>query len=61
MAEITVEFNVYCSCGAELDTDVTDASVHNRWQTSVSVEPCERCMDAAEEKGFAKGEESIDA
>lgn len=59
MAEVTIEFNVYCSCGAELVTEVTDASNYNRWQTSVSVEPCEKCMDAAEEKGFREGEKSV--
>lgn len=57
MAEITVEFNVYCSCGEELDTEVQDASVHNRWQTSVTVEPCEKCAQRREDVGYDKGVE----
>jgi len=61
MADINVEVAIYCTCGEELDTEVTEASQYNRWRTSVDVTPCEKCLDAAEEKGFAKGEESVDA
>lgn len=59
MADINFEVNVYCSCGEELDVGVNAATVHNRWQTSLEVEPCQKCGEKQYDAGFSEGERSV--
>jgi hypothetical protein len=63
-ADVTVEFEVWCSCGAGLCNQCSTNG------TSVTVEPCEKCLekehDDAYDEGKADGrseaeEEKVDA
>ena len=59
MPEFTIEvpFEVVCAkCGNGLCRQ-SDASSH-KGQNSVTVEPCEKCLDESYDKGFRDGENS---
>jgi hypothetical protein len=49
-----IEFEVWCSCGAGL-CNATKTS-----GTSVTVEPCESCLDAAREEGKEEGRQEAE-
>ena len=56
--EVEVTFDVYCSCGAAL-CDQSTATDYQRGYggrgRSVTVEPCQKCLDMAEDAGYDKG------
>ena len=57
MPDVTVNIDVYCGrCGEGLcgQTEVKAASYYNS-QPGFHVEPCEKCLDAAEVKGYDEG------
>jgi len=59
-AEITttveVDFEVFCAkCGAGLCSQSTGGNTTRRRQPYVSVEPCERCLEAEYDKGHTEG------
>lgn len=53
MPELSVDFDVYCSCGAPL-CDQTDVS-QDRYGAKLTVEPCQKCLDEARDNGFNDG------
>lgn len=55
MPEMSVAFEVYCSCGNGL-CNQTDVSWGPRG-SSVTVTPCENCIQEAESRGHTKGYE----
>lgn len=57
MPDITVDVYVYCSCGEHLCNQSTVGTT-GRGTPSITVEPCQRCLDAAYDKGFDAAEES---
>jgi len=61
MPELTVEFEVYCSCGNGLCGQTTDGG-ENKWGSYITVEPCEKCLDQkydeGHEDGYEEGSES---
>ena len=48
---MSVEFKVFCNCGADLDAEF----VGNRYGADMRVEVCEKCLEAAKEEGHAEG------
>ena len=54
MAEITVEFEVICSCGNTLSAEEKITHNPNRAK-EVIVEPCEKCLAEAKDKGDTEG------
>ena len=52
MPVIEMDLEVYCSCGAGLCNQ--SHQKHNK-HGSITVEPCKKCIDAAEEKAHQKG------
>jgi hypothetical protein len=53
MPTFQLDFEVLCACGAGL-CSVSRVS-YNRGYPQVKVEPCERCLEKAENKGFENG------
>jgi len=53
MPEFTLDFEVHCSCGAGLCA--RSRVSYNRGFPQVEVEPCEKCLAKAEDKGFDSG------
>ena len=53
MPTFEVEFEVFCSCGEGLCSQSEGSS--GRGGPRVTVEPCEKCKDAAYEEGADKG------
>jgi len=53
MPEFTLDFEVHCSRGAGLCA--TSRVSYSRGCPQVEVEPCEICLEKAENKGFDKG------
>jgi len=50
---VTVDFEVFCSCGEGLCGQSTGRQSRHRGQPQVVVEPCKRCLENArdEERG----------
>ena len=55
--EITLEFEVYCSCGEGLCGQTETRRSRNRGMPQLVVEPCEKCLGRAETKGSDKSYE----
>lgn len=57
MPILEVEFEVVCRCGAGLCNQTTVGKRGGIYslQQYVTIEPCERCMDAAHDKGYEEG------
>jgi len=53
MPEISIEVEVWCSCGEGLCGQTTDAG--KRGRAGVSVEPCGKCLGRAEQEGHDRG------
>lgn len=59
MPLIDVEIEVYCDqCGAGLCGQTTAVNTLRRGAPSFRVAPCERCLEAARDKGFDAGEDA---
>ncbi len=54
MPSFGVEFEVYCSCGEPLCLQSTGSN-NRRGGPRVTVEPCEKCIEAAVDRGFDQG------
>ncbi len=50
--DVSVEFEVWCSCGAGLCRQTTVDG------TSITVEPCEACCEKARDEGYDEGSEA---
>jgi hypothetical protein len=55
--EITIDVEIWCSCGAGL---CRQSTVHPRGR-GIIVEPCERCLKEAEKKGHEEAQEEASA
>ena len=55
MPDFKVEFEVYCTCGHGLCNGSTGGEGPRG--PKVEVEPCERCIDAARDRGYDDGYE----
>ncbi len=56
MPELSVDFEVFCAgCGAGLCGNCTVGRTRGRQIPCVTIEPCERCIDKANNKGFEEG------
>lgn len=56
MPEIEVNIEILCGrCGAGLCNQTTASKTFNRREPVFIVEPCEKCLNAAEDKGYEKG------
>ena len=55
MPEISVEVEVYCSCGEGLCDQSTSSS--ERYRPNITVEPCEKCLARAIDEARSKGYE----
>ena len=54
--EATIDFEVFCArCGAGICGNCTDGNTPNRGMPYIQVEPCQRCIEDAEEKEYDKG------
>lgn len=53
MSVLELEFEVYCTCGNGLCQNTTESS--NRHSQYITVEPCEKCLDAKEAEGYGRG------
>lgn len=52
----SIDFSVYCDkCGAGLCNETTVR--HDSAEVSISIEPCETCLENADEEGFERGKE----
>ena len=52
MPEITIDIEVWCSCGEGL---CHQSSEHAGNRTGIDVEPCEKCINAARQEGHDEG------
>ena len=52
--KVDVDFEVYCSCGAGL-CQQAEGDTDRNGKHKVTVEPCKKCLDAAEDKGYDRG------
>lgn len=60
-ADAEVDFEVYCAkCGAGLCNNADTRASRLRGMPQVTIEPCERCLDAAREEGAAKAMEEAE-
>jgi len=55
MPDISIEIEVWCSCGNGLCNKSHGDTKYGR--PCIIVEPCERCIDNAYDKGLAEGQE----
>jgi hypothetical protein len=58
MSDVTVTFDVVCDCGASLDTDV---NMNWHGDSTVTVTPCPRCLDTADDAGYSRGFKEAEA
>lgn len=55
MPELTLEFDVYCSCGEGLCGQTTEnRPSHYRSSQGITVEPCQKCLDVARDEGYVE-------
>lgn len=54
---VEVEFEVFCSCGEGLCNQSETRESRTRRTPQVVVEPCQKCLDRAEDAGQDKGYE----
>ena len=54
MPEVSIEVEVYCSCGEGLCGQSTGGSGH-RGEPIITVEPCEKCKQIAHDEGYDEG------
>jgi len=58
MPDVTVEIEIYCgTCGEGLCRQSTGGNTNRRGAPYISVAACEKCMAAAEERGYNNGYE----
>jgi len=55
MPEISIDIEIFCSCGAGLCNKSSDSS--RRGHPSFTVEPCEKCLAKYYDEGYDKGYE----
>ncbi len=56
MPTLDFEFEVFCArCGAGLCMNCTEGKTKGRGMPFISVGPCDKCMEDAEEKGDDTG------
>ena len=53
MPILELEFEVFCSCGNGLCRQTTEGK--NNRNPFITVEPCQKCLDDIEQKGYDKG------
>lgn len=54
--EIDVDFEVFCGgCGAGICNNSTGGQTKQRGHPYVKVNPCEKCLAEASDKGYEKG------
>lgn len=54
MPEVSVEIEVYCSCGEGL-CNQSSSGVSARGALYITVEPCDKCMSKQYDEGCLKG------
>ena len=54
MPEVSVEIEVFCSCGNGICNNTTSGKTRGRGQPYFNVEPCKKCLDAARDEGSDK-------
>lgn len=60
MPELAVDFEVYCACGEGLcGLTSTSPGQYGRGQF-VTVEPCPKCMEKADDAGYDKGHDAAE-
>ena len=53
MPSLSLEFEVYCSCGAGLSNQSdTGTGRHGQF---ITVDPCQKCLEEQYDLGYAKG------
>lgn len=55
MPEISVDVEIYCSCGEGLCRQ--SSASNNKHSCYITVEPCQKCLDLAREDGKNEGYE----
>lgn len=56
MPTLGLEFEVYCaSCGEGLCNNCEEGTTKGRNMPIIKIEPCSKCIDAAEDAGHAAG------
>lgn len=55
MPEMSVEFDVYCSCGNGLCNQTEVKAPDRGFLWTVTIVPCEVCLDDAKEEGHSAG------
>jgi hypothetical protein len=53
--EVSMEIDVYCTCGAAL-TATTSAEADGSL-VSVLAEPCQKCMEQADKRGYSRAQD----
>lgn len=54
MPEISVEIEIYCSCGEGLCGNTSSGRTSGRGQEYFTVEPCEKCLEHARDEWYAQ-------
>jgi hypothetical protein len=61
MPELPLEFEVYCQCGAGMCRNCSEGRRTNgRGVPYITIEPCERCLEAARDEGRREAEEEYE-
>ena len=58
MTDITVNVEIYCSCGEGLCNQTDGTVTRNRREPCFIVEPCTKCMTTEYERGETAGREA---
>ena len=58
MPNVTLNVEVYCSCGEGL-CNQTDTSQDRYGNPALTVTPCEKCLKAAHDEGFDEGFDDV--
>lgn len=60
MPELTVEFEVYCSCGNGLCGNATVRTSRNRGVQQLVIEPCEKCLEVARDEAADRARREVE-
>ncbi len=58
MPEVSVEIEVYCSCGAGLCNQTTTGETRGRGQPYFTVEACTACLEKERDEGWRAGHDA---
>ncbi|KKK89787.1 hypothetical protein LCGC14_2729590 [marine sediment metagenome] len=57
MTDITLNVEIYCSCGEGLCNQTDGTSTRHRSAPCFVVEPCTKCLEREYDRGYSKAED----